>query len=43
VSLTVPVGARFQFRNHSNEMLQIIVVTFFPHPAKAKHFAAAGP
>lgn len=43
LSLTVPVGTRFQFRNDGDAPLQIVAVTMPPWPGDGEAFAAKGP
>lgn len=43
LSLTVPVGTRFQFRNDGDAPLQIVAVTMPPWPGDGEAFATNGP
>jgi mannose-6-phosphate isomerase-like protein (cupin superfamily) len=42
VSLTIPVGTQFQFRNNGSGALQIIAVTMPPWPGEDEAYATAG-
>lgn len=42
ISLTVPVGVRFQFRNDGEDTLQIVAATMPPWPGEAETFSVAG-
>jgi mannose-6-phosphate isomerase-like protein (cupin superfamily) len=42
VSLTIPPGIRFQFRNDGAEALQIVAVTMPPWPGEGEAYAVAG-
>jgi mannose-6-phosphate isomerase-like protein (cupin superfamily) len=43
LSLTIPVGTRFQFRNDGDAPLQIVAATVPPWPGDGEAFAAKGP
>jgi mannose-6-phosphate isomerase-like protein (cupin superfamily) len=43
LSLTVPVSARFQFRNDGDAPLQIVAVTMPPWPGDGEAFVVEGP
>jgi mannose-6-phosphate isomerase-like protein (cupin superfamily) len=42
LSLTIPVGAQFQFRNDGDQPLQIIAVTMPPWPGEGEAVAVIG-
>ena len=42
LSLTVPAGASFQFRNDGSEVLAIVAVTMPPWPGEGEAYAVAG-
>jgi len=42
LSLTIPVGASFQFRNDSDAALQIVAVTMPPWPGDGEAYAVSG-
>jgi len=42
LSLTIPVGAQFQFRNDGDAPLQIVAVTMPPWPGESEAYAAIG-
>jgi mannose-6-phosphate isomerase-like protein (cupin superfamily) len=42
LSLTIPVGARFQFRNDGETLLQIVAVTMPPWPGDGEAYAVSG-
>ncbi|MFZ2006221.1 MAG: cupin domain-containing protein [Stellaceae bacterium] len=42
LSLTLPVGTRFQFRNDGDEVLQIVAVTMPPWPGEGEAFPVKG-
>jgi mannose-6-phosphate isomerase-like protein (cupin superfamily) len=42
LSLTIPAGAQFQFRNDGDEALQIVAVTMPPWPGEGEAISAEG-
>jgi mannose-6-phosphate isomerase-like protein (cupin superfamily) len=42
LSLTIPTGTRFQFRNDGNGLLQIVAVTMPPWPGEGEAYPVAG-
>lgn len=42
MSLTIPTGARFQFRNDGDDVLQIVAVTMPPWPGEGEAYAVDG-
>jgi mannose-6-phosphate isomerase-like protein (cupin superfamily) len=42
LSLTIPVGVQFQFRNDGSEALQIVAVTMPPWPGEGEAFPVKG-